>query len=249
MSTSQKKFAKSCTRRTSIAARSRQNDEDNSNAKSAQPAGSLVEIVPGIGVCGGHLSIPFKSIYGWEDLSGGANSKNQATELLPITQVICYKSDTETKYRPLVKSDLLMPELRDAGYTHIVVFVITNFHRLTVSKQQQVRAYLQFVAPGRGLFRAPKIFENIRGSAPLQEYFKGLGIADPLSYGNINLLCCGLTSSATIAKLRKRFGVVDRERTARGRAAFAKKITNDIVDCIPLRRGIQRNPQRELKFK
>ena len=248
MSHIQKKFAKSCTRRTSIAARSRQNDERNSNAKSAQPAGSLVDIVPGIRVCGRHLAIPFKNIHGWEDLSGGSNSKNQATNLLPITQVICYKSESE-KYYPLVKRDLLMPELREAGYTHIVVFVITNFHRLTVSKQQQVRAYLQFVAPGRGLFRAPKIFENIRGSTPLQEYFKEIGIADPLSYGNINLLCCGMTCSATIARMRKEFGVVDSERTARGRAAFAKKITNDIVDCIPLRRGIQRNPQRELKFK
>ena len=247
MSTSQNKFAKSCTRRTSIAARSRQNDEDNSNAKSAQPAGSLVEIIPGISVCGGHFSVPFTSIHGWEELSGGANSKNQATNLLPITQVICYKSESE-KYYPLVKRDLLMPELREARYTHIVVFVITNFHRLTVSKQQQVRAYLQFVAPGRGLFRAPKIFENIRGSTPLQEYFKEIGIADPLSYGNINLLCCGMTCSATIARMRKEFGVVDSERTARGRAAFAKKITNDIED-IPPSRGIQGNPQRELKFK
>ena len=191
---------------------------------------------------------PFTSIHGWEHLSEGANSKNQATDLLPITQVICYKSDTDTKYHPLVNRNLLKPELKDARYTHIVVFVITNFRRLTVSKQQQVQAYLQFVAPARGLFGARKIFENIRGSAPLQEYFKRIDIADPLSYGNINLLCCGMTCSATIARMRKEFGVVDSERTARGRAAFAKKITNDIED-IPPSRGIQGNPQRELKFK
>ena len=249
MSHSQNKFAKSCTRRTCTTARSRQNDERNSNAKSAQPAGSLVEIVPGICVSGRHLSIPFTSIHGWEDLSGGSNSKNQATNLLPITQVICYKSDAE-KYFPLVEPKLLMPELRDdAGYTHIVVFVITNFRRLADSKKQQIRAYLQFIAPARGLFGTRKIFEHITGSNALRQYFTEIGITDPLSRKNLFFLCCDTASSSTIAKLRKRFGVVDRERTARGRAAFAKKITNDIVDCIPLRRGIQRNPQRELKFK
>ena len=197
---------RSYTRRARTAARSRQNDERNSNAKSAQPAGSLVEIVPGISVCGRHLSVPFTSIHGWEALSGGSNSKNQAKNLLPITQVICYKSESKKKYLPLVEPKLLIPELRDdAGYTHIVVFVITNFRRLAVSKQQQIRAYLQFIAPARGLFGPRKIFEHITGSAPLRQYFTKVGINDPLSYRNIFLLCCGTASKSTIDRLRKRF--------------------------------------------
>ena len=250
MSTNQNKFAKSYTRRARTAARSRQNDERNSNAKSAQPAGSLVEIVPGISVCGRHLSVPFTSIHGWEALSGGSNSKNQAKNLLPITQVICYKSESKKKYLPLVEPKLLMPELRDdAGYTHIVVFVITNFRRLADSKKQQIQAYLQFIAPARGLFGPREIFEKITGSAPLQQYFTEISKTDPLSFRNINPLCCGTTSRVTIARLRKRFGVVDKKRSARGRAAYDKKITNNLVDCTPLRRGIQVNPQRELKFK
>ena len=221
-----------------------------SQKKSAQPAGTLVEIVPGISVRGVHVSVPFTSIQGWEHLSGGSNSKNQATDLLPITQVICYKSESE-KYYPLVKRDLLMPELREAGsgYTHIVVFVITNFRRLAVSKQQQIRAYLQFIAPARGLFGARKIIEYITGSDALRQYFTELGITDPLSRRNLFLLCCGTASSSTIARMRQEFGVVDSERTARGRAAYAKKNTNNIVDCIPPSRGIQGNRQRELTFK
>ena len=221
-----------------------------SQKKSAQPAGTLVEIVPGISVRGVHVSVPFTSIQGWEHLSGGSNSKNQATDLLPITQVICYKSESE-KYYPLVKRDLLMPELREAGsgYTHIVVFVITNFRRLAVSKQQQIRAYLQFIAPARGLFGARKIIEYITGSDALRQYFTELGITDPLSRRNLFLLCCGTASSSTIARLRKKFGVVDRERTARGQAAYDKKNTNNLVDCIPLKRRIQGNRQRELTFK
>ena len=248
-----------------------------SQKKSAQPAGTLVEIVPGISVRGVHVSVPFTSIQGWEHLSGGSNSKNQATDLLPITQVICYKSESEKyyplvkrdllmpelreagsgythiveKYYPLVKRDLLMPELREAGsgYTHIVVFVITNFRRLAVSKQQQIRAYLQFIAPARGLFGARKIIEYITGSDALRQYFTELGITDPLSRRNLFLLCCGTASSSTIARMRQEFGVVDSERTARGRAAYAKKNTNNIVDCIPPSRGIQGNRQRELTFK
>ena len=155
MSTSQKKFAKSYTRRPRIAARSRQNDERNSNAKSAQPAGSLVEIIPGISVCGGHFSVPFTSIHGWEELSGGANSKNQATDLLPITQVICYKSDTETKYHPLVKREFIDARVK-GGSIHAYCCVcnyefssINSFKTTTGSGLSSIRR------PGTGFIWSP----------------------------------------------------------------------------------------------